>query len=115
MKASSYEGLKCTPCLTASEERTAAGFLKRAAPSVMIREELCWTRQESSQLLKLELAEILVIKVGLTIRWNIKTRISLAFVSIKDNCSASYKANKHPLNPLMVPTKKKEHRLEIDE
>ena len=30
MKAQSYEGQECTPCFTASEERTAAGFLKRA-------------------------------------------------------------------------------------
>ena len=30
MKAHSYEGHECTSCLTASEERTAAGILKRA-------------------------------------------------------------------------------------
>ena len=30
MKASIYEGQDCTPCLSSSEERKAAGFLKRA-------------------------------------------------------------------------------------
>ena len=30
MKARSYEGHECTSCLTASEERIAAGGLKRA-------------------------------------------------------------------------------------
>ena len=30
MKAHSYEGHECTSCLTASEERTVAGILKRA-------------------------------------------------------------------------------------
>ena len=43
MKAHSYEGHECTSCLTASEERTVVGILKRAvstSPDKLLEEQL---------------------------------------------------------------------------